>query len=231
MCYWPRKIPNLSRMPSCKYFFGKVFAHLAGALAVSAASAEYSNLGAELLPESSVLVKFIVNLALLFGLLCGVYMTQPGSIPKYAFFIAFAFWIGQTLKPYVDRLQDKGTLTRVLTLTTGVFAAMTALGFYDSGNFLGLGPYLMAGLIGLILAQILLFALGTPEEKKRGIQWLNLFGVALFSLFTAYDIQVLRVVAQRCRSNKNVQPDYPVESLGIYLDFINLFSNMGSSDT
>ena len=219
-------------MPSCKYFFGKVFAHLAGALAVSAASAEYSNLGAELLGNSSVLIKFLVNVAIAIGLLYGVYLTQPGGIAKYAFFIAFAFWIGQTLKPYVERLQDKGTLTRVLILTTGVFAAMTALGFYDSGNFLGLGPYLFAGLIGLILAQVVLLALGTPEEKRKGIQWLNLFGVALFSLFTAYDIQVLRVNARLCKSGKNspFQPDYPVESLGIYLDFINLFSNVGGSD-
>jgi FtsH-binding integral membrane protein len=219
-------------MAACKYFFGKVFAHLAGALAISAASAEYSNLGAELLPESSVLVKFLVNLGLLFGLMYGVLLTQPGGVAKYAFFIAFAFWIGQILKPYVQRLEDKGTLTRVLTLTAGVFAAMTALGFYDSGNFLPLAPYLLAGLIGLILAQALVLALGTPEEKRKGIQWLNLFGVGLFSLFTAYDIQVLRVVARRCRSRKNsgFQPDYPVESLGIYLDFINLFSHMGGDE-
>jgi FtsH-binding integral membrane protein len=217
-------------MLSCKYYFGKVFAHLAGALAISAASAEYSNLGAELLPQSSELIKFLLNLVILFGLLYGVHKTQPGSIPKYVFFVAFAFWIGQIMKPYVERLEDKGTLTRVLALTTGVFAAMTALGFYDSGNFLGLGSYLFAGLIGLIAAQFLLLALGTPEEKRKGFQWLQIFGVALFSLFTAYDIQVLRGMAKLCSSRKNspFQPDYPVASLGIFLDFINLFANMDS---
>ena len=219
-------------MPSCKYFFGKVFAHLAGALAVSAASAEYSNLSEQLLGGTSLLIHSLLSFAILIGLLFGTQMTKPGSIPKYAFFIAFAFWIGQTLKPYVAHLQDKGTLSRVLTLTTGVFVAMTALGFYDSGNFLGLGPYLLAGLIGLIIAQVLVLLLGTPEEKRKGIQWLNLIGVGLFSLFTAYDIQVLRVNAKLCRTGKNspFQPDYPVESLGIYLDFINLFVDMGGDN-
>ena len=219
-------------MPSCKYFFGKVFAHLAGALAVSAASAEYSNLNEQLLGGTSLLINSLLSFAILIGLLFGTQMTKPGSIPKYAFFIAFAFWIGQTLKPYVAHLQDKGTLSRVLTLTTGVFVAMTALGFYDSGNFLGLGPYLLAGLIGLIIAQVLVLLLGTPEEKRKGIQWLNLIGVGLFSLFTAYDIQVLRVNAKLCRTGKNspFQPDYPVESLGIYLDFINLFVDMGGDN-
>jgi len=217
-------------MPSCKYFFGKVFAHLAGALAISAASAEYSTLNENLLGGTSVLIRTLLSLGILIGLLFGTQLTRPGGFAKYGFFIAFAFWMGQTLKPYIERLEDKGTLTRVLILTSGVFAAMTALGFYDSGNFLGLGPYLLAGLVGLILAQLLVLLLGTPEEKRKGIQWLNLIGVALFSLFTAYDIQVLRVNAKLCRSGKNVQPDYPVESLGIYLDFINLFTRMGSDD-
>ena len=217
-------------MPSCKYFFGKVFAHLAGALAISAASAEYSNLGEQLLGGTSVLVQTLLSLGILLGLLFGTQMTKPGGFAKYGFFIAFAFWMGQSLKPYVDRLQDKGTLARVLTLTTGVFAAMTAVGFYDSGNFLGLHTYLIAGLVGLIIAQLLVLLLGTPEERRKGIQWLNLIGVALFSLFTAYDIQVIRVNAKLCRLGKNVQPDYPVESLGIYLDFINLFTNMGNSE-
>jgi FtsH-binding integral membrane protein len=75
-------------------------------------------------------------------------------------------------------------------------------------------------------------SLGTAEEKKQGIRWLNLLGVVLFSLFTAYDIQVLKLHARRCRSGKNnsFKPDYPVETLGIYLDFINLFVNMDSDD-
>lgn len=219
-------------MPSCKYYFGKVFAHLAAALAVSAASAEYSNLGENLLGGTSKLIQALLSLGLLLGLLFATRWTKPGSIPKYAFFIAFAFWIGQAIKPYVEGLKDKGTLTRVLLLTSGVFAAMMALGFYDSGNFLGLGPYLLAGLLGLIITQALVLVLGTPEEKKKGIQWLNLFGVALFSLFTAYDIQVLRVNAKACKGAKKqgFEPDYPVESLGIYLDFISLFIRMDGDE-
>jgi uncharacterized protein len=219
-------------MPSCDNYFGKVFAHLAGALAVSALSAETSNIGVTMYGDASVLMKFIGNLAIMFGLMYGVYVTSPGSLPKYAFFVAFAFWIGQVIKPYVMNLQDKGTLTRVLILTTGVFLGMMALGFYDSMNLLGFGPYLIAGLLGLIVAQLLLLALGTPEEKKKGFQLLNFFGVALFAVFTAYDVQVMRDDAALCKRLKKLKmdPDYPVASLGLYLDFINLFNNMGGGD-
>ena len=97
---------------SCKYYFGKVFAHLAAALAVSAASAEYSNLGAQLLGNSSLLIKTVVNIAVAIGLLFGLQMTAPGSLFKYPLFIAFAFWMGQALKPYVERLEDKGSIRR-----------------------------------------------------------------------------------------------------------------------
>jgi hypothetical protein len=220
-------------MPSCNNYFGKLFAHLAAALAVSAVSAETSNIGATMYGNSSVLIQFLGNLAILFGLLYGMYATKPGSIPKYVLFAAFAFWIGQVVKPYVIHLQDKGTLTRVLILTTGVFVGMMALGFYDSMNLLGFGPYLMAGLLGLIVAQILLLALGTPAERKAGFKFLNFLGVALFAAFTAYDVQVLRAGAKACRTMQKkfkMDPDYPTESLGLYLDFLNLFTRLGNDD-
>jgi hypothetical protein len=220
-------------MPSCNNYFGKLFAHLAAALAVSAVSAETSNIGATMYGNSSVLIQFLGNLAILFGLLYGMYATKPGSVPKYVLFGAFAFWIGQVVKPYVIHLQDKGTLTQVLVLTTGVFVGMMALGFYDSMNLLGFGPYLFAGLLGLIVAQLLLLALGTPAERKTGFKLLNFFGVALFAAFTAYDVQVLRAGAKACRAMQKkfkMDPDYPTESLGLYLDFLNLFTRLGNDD-
>jgi hypothetical protein len=220
-------------MPSCNNYFGKLFAHLAAALAISAVSSETSNIGATLYGNSTVLIKVIGNLLILFGLMAGIYMTKPGGIPKYAFFIAFAFWLGQIVKPYVTRLKDKNTLTSVLVLTTGVFVGMMALGFYDNMNLLGFGPYLFAGLIGLILAQLLLLAIGSPDEKREGFQVLRFFGIALFAAYTAYDVQVVRQNAALCRKTQKklkIDPDYPVESLGLYLDFVNLFLKIGNDE-
>jgi FtsH-binding integral membrane protein len=220
-------------MPSCNNYFGKLFAHLAAVLAVSAVSSETSNIGSTMYGNSTVLVKTIANLVILFALMSGIFLTKPGGIPKYAFFIGFAFWIGQILKPYVTRLKDKKILTNILILTTGVFVGMMALGFYDNMNLLGFGPYLFAGLIGLILAQLLVLALGTPEEKKQGFQFLRFFGIALFAAYTAYDVQVLRQNAKMCRNiqkNLKMDPDYPVESIALYLDFLNLFVKIGNNE-
>ena len=216
----------------CDNYFGKVFAHLSAALAVAAASAEYSDLGANWLGRQTPLISFLANIAVAIGLIVAIHMTTPGSPFKYVAFGAFAYWLGQTVKPYTERLKDKKTLTRVLVLTTGVFLGMMALGFYDKQNLLGFGPFLFAGLLGLILAQLLVVALATPAERATAFEVLRFLGIALFAVFTAFDVQKLKESAKFCKKllRKGVAPDYPAESLGLFLDFINLFTRIGGGD-
>jgi FtsH-binding integral membrane protein len=219
-------------MPSCDNYFGKIFAHLGGALAISALSAEYSDLDESLLKGQSVLVKFMIHIVVLFALLFLVMSTEPGSPFKYVAFIALAFALGQVAKPYWDSLGKKGDLARVLTTTTGVFVGMMAVGFYDSQNLLGFGPYLAAGLAGMILAEFIVMALGTEEEKKSAFSAFRLFGIGLFSVYTAYDVQVIKAKKSVCGirvGKKKLVPDYPADSLKLYLDFLNLFTNMGDN--
>ena len=50
--------------------------------------------------------------------------------------------------------------------------------------------------------------------------------VILFSFLLLYDTKKLQVQAKKC-----VIPDYINESIGIFLDIINLFANMGRINT
>jgi FtsH-binding integral membrane protein len=106
---------------------------------------------------------------------------------------------------------------------------MTAVGFYDKQNLLGFGPYLLFGLLGLIIAEIVLMFV---NESKFVFDLVRFFGVAIFSVLTAYDVQILKQNAKFCKALKNAgrDPDYPKESLGIFLDLVNLFSYIGDSD-
>lgn len=214
-------------MAPCDYYFGKTFAHLAAALAVASASAEYSNLGAAIKLPASPIVNLVISFVILLGTLFGVMLTPPGSI-KYVCFAAFAFWLGQTMKPLVKNLEDNNLLVRVLLLTSGVFVGLTAIGFYDNQNTLGFGPYLLAALIGLIIARIVIYVVATPEEKAKAENWTALAGVGIFSLYTVYDTQIVKENARMCGSmlRKGRFPDYPSESLGLFLDFMNLFANI-----
>ncbi len=219
-----------TRGPSCDNYFGKVFAHLGGAMAIAAVSAETLDIDGQLKRATgSKLFGMLISVAITFALLFAVFFTRPGSPLKYAAFVGFAMMIGQSLHSLVDRLQDKQALTRVLALTTGVFVGMMALGFYDRQNLLGFGPYLFAGLLGLILVQILLVIFASPAEKEKALNWIRAIGVALFAVLTAYDVQVVKAGASGCRAAKKagMAPDYPTESLGLFLDFVNLFNYIG----
>jgi FtsH-binding integral membrane protein len=199
-------------------------------MAVAAASAELLDTNAQLIRATgSKLFGMLISIGLTFALLFAVLFIRPGSPLKYAAFVGFAIMIGQSLKPLVEKLQDKQALTRILTLTTGVFIGMMALGFYDRQNILGFGPYLLAGLLGLIVVQVLLVIFATPAEKAKAFDWIRAIGVALFAVLTAYDVQIVKAGASGCRVAKKagMAPDYPRESLGLFLDFVNLFSYMG----
>jgi FtsH-binding integral membrane protein len=225
---------NNSRSPTCDNYFGKVFAHLGGALALAAVSAETLTLEEQLeRATGSKLLTLLLSIAIAIALIIGIFKTAPGSPQKYAFFIAFAIWIGQTLKPLVDSLQARASLGRILALTTGVFLGMMAIGFYDRQNLLGFGPYLFAGLIGLIIVQLIIYALASPAEKKTAMNWLRFIGIALFAAYTAYDVQLVKAGAAGCRAARAAgrAPDYPQESLGLFLDFVNLFSRIGGGNS
>ena len=215
-------------MSACDFYFGKVFAHLAGALAVSAVSAESIDASAYM-ETGSKLLDVVLQLGILLALIWGIFITAPGSPLKYVLFATFAFYVGQVLKPLFKQLQATDKLTQVLLMTTGMFVGMMAIGFYDKQNVLGFGPYLMAGLVGLILARLLVAALGTPAEQKASNSYMDVIGVALFAVFTAYDVQVLKQGSKFCRmlNRRGIKPDYPRDSLGLYLEFINLFTSMG----
>jgi FtsH-binding integral membrane protein len=54
----------------------------------------------------------------------------------------------------------------------------------------------------------------------------------LFTIYIAYDTQIIKEKARTCKShlNRGVQPDYPKDSLGLFLDIINLFTYLASAN-
>jgi len=217
----------------CKNYYGKVFAHLAAVFGIASVSAEYINILPMVAISGSRLAGIIIQFGLLILTLVGIFYTAPGFL-KYILFIAFALLMGQSIKPLVKKLEDNNRLVRILLITMGIFLGMTALGFYDSQNLLGFGPYLFMGLVGLILVSILLYFVTTPAQRKE-MQinyYTDLFGTVLFTIYIAYDTQIIKEKARTCKSrlNRGVQPDYPKDSLGLFLDIINLFTYLASAN-
>jgi FtsH-binding integral membrane protein len=200
-------------------FIGITYLHLLAGLGVTAVSSNY--------PVSDTMAAQIVEIVLSFVLLFAMMYLQPGPL-KYALFVLFAVTLGQVLANFVARLKSENVLKEVLVTVGGIFLAMTALGFYDKQNILGFGSYLLAALIGLIVARLLLIAgafggvrASTLYSLSEALSW---FGAGLFSIFVAYDTQRIKEIATRL---KNRTPDYVDASLGLFLDAINLFTSVG----
>jgi FtsH-binding integral membrane protein len=140
--------------PTCKYYLAKTFAHLAGALGIAAASSQVPI--AAYLPDTvgADIAVFVVTLLILFFGITFLMNISSVSPFKYPVAIAMAAFFGQLMSSLIHRLDEKNILLDVLVMTTGVFAGMVALGIYDNQNLVGLGGYLMAGLVGLILASL-----------------------------------------------------------------------------
>ena len=214
---------------SCKYFIAKTFAHTAVGVGIAAISAENPVLFNALedslqSPGWAALLVFIASLALIW-FIPGMSSNTP---LKYVAAVSFAYLMGQLSGPLVERLDEQNILARTLFLATGVFVGMVLVALYDKNNMLGFGPYLFGALIGLIVAQLILFILTATttiqkEQYFEGRKLLSFFGVALFSLFTAYDTQVVKLHARQCKK----RGDYINESLGLFLDFVNLFQYLG----
>ena len=217
---------------SCKYFIAKTFAHTAAGIGIAAVSAEYPVLFTALKEQlrSSGWSSFFITLGAI-AIVFALPWISPNTPLKYAAAIALAYLLGQMSGPLVKVLDERNILARTLFLATGVFVGMVLIGLYDSNNLLGLGPYLFGALLGLIIAQLILFILEatTAIQKKQyfqGAKLLSFFGIALFSLFAAYDTQVVKLHARTCKK----QGDYVDESLGLFLDFLNLFHNIGIAE-
>lgn len=214
---------------SCKYFIAKTFAHTAVGVGIAAISAENPVLFNALedslqSPGWAALLVFIASFALIW-FIPGMSSNTP---LKYVAAVSFAYLMGQLSGPLVERLDEQNILARTLFLATGVFVGMVLVGLYDKNNMLGFGPYLFGALIGLIVAQLILFILTATttiqkEQYFEGRKLLSFFGVGLFSLFAAYDTQVVKLHARQCKK----RGDYINESLGLFLDFVNLFQYLG----
>ena len=163
-----------------------------------------------------------------FVLLYGLIRMSPGPL-KYMVALLLLAVLGQAFNMSNTKLteEDKNLILRVAAITTGIFAAMTAIGFYDNQNLLGFGSYLLAALGGLILGELglaLVIGFGaatndTTSPLKKAMSWL---GLIIFSAYVAYDTQRLKADARRNAQTR----DYIRSSLGLFLDVINLFQSV-----
>merc|ERR1712032_1809081 len=98
------------------------------------------------------------------------------------------------------------------------FAGLTMYAMTTKSDFTGMGPYLSAAIMGLMLASFLcIFFPYSPMIQKV----MAGFGAILFSFYIVYDTQL--ICGGKHSKHAFGVDDYVFAALNIYLDIINLF--------
>ena len=213
----------------CKYFIAKTFAHMAGGLAITTLSASHPILYNAISAHVHPILSFIIWLIAVLLVFYVLQQMPPNTALKYLVAVIAFILVGQLSGNTFTRLESEDLLYRVFFLTTAVFIALVCVGLYDNQNYLSLQPYLFAVLIGLILAEIVLYVieLFRPFQQKTFLRINTIFTfifVGVFSLYAIVNMQVLKDNAARCVA----QPDFINESLSLFFTYINLFQNIGN---
>lgn len=134
---------------------------------------------------------------------------------NYALFALFAFTSGATLMPlFVGTLLEFGgpaIIIKAFLATTLTFGASAVFGWVTHRNLSGLGGFLTLTLIGMIVVSLLGFFIPWGNNFEMIFSGI---GIGLFSLYTMYDIQRLKVYPE---------DRYIDAALQLYLDIFNLF--------
>ena len=111
------------------------------------------------------------------------------------------------------------TIVRVFFITSSMFLAMSLWGYTTKKSLVGMGSFLMMGLIGLIIASIV-----NMFMESSALQFaLSIIGVIIFAGLTAYDTQMLKEIYVEGESGEMSTKKAVMGALKLYLDFLLLF--------
>jgi len=200
-------------------FFAQTMGYFALALAAATASVF---IGMFLLP-----VELIASGIFMFGMfalsLVLIFTAKKWSVGQfgYLFLILFAGILGITLVPllyYAISIAGVGIVGKALLAAVSMFGGMALYGFTTRRDLSGIGGFLMASLIGMIMVSVITFVLKLfgISVWSNGIELIfSGFGILIFAGFTMYDFQKIR------RADESISPIQA--SISLFLDFVLLF--------
>ncbi len=105
----------------------------------------------------------------------------------------------------------------VFLLAAIIFAVFALIGATTKTDFTKVGPYLLIGLIAIIICSIVNIFLNNSTFDLI----ISIVGIAVFVIYTAYDVQQIKKLNQLSVIPEDNLAIYG--ALELYLDFINLF--------
>lgn len=137
-----------------------------------------------------------------------------------AWYFAFAAVMGVSLSLILS-LFTTASIVNALIGTTVSFAALACYGYFTKRDLSGFGPFLFAGVIGLIVAGIAnIFIASTALQMT-----LNVLTILIFLGLTAYDMNRIRDMFWSADSDEIARLQW-FGALSLYINFINIFVSL-----
>ncbi len=210
-----------------KTFVANVFSWMAAALVITSLVAYYfaHNLElANLLINQTTGRPQILAYVVMFAPLAFVLVISFGfnrlSYPVLLFiFLLYAAVMGMSLS-FIFYVYSIGSIYGTFAAAAGMFATMAVVGYTTKTDLTKFGSILMMALVGMIIASIVNFFIGSS-----GLNYIISFiGVLVFTGLTAYDVQKLKRIGAGVEFGTETTSKLVIMgALNLYMDFINLF--------
>lgn len=156
-----------------------------------------------------------INLVTILSLACCA--ENARTYPKNMIFLSLFTLSEAFLVGCISATYETDTVMIAFGMTACVVLGLTCFAFQTKYDFTGMGPYLFAALLSLIIFGFFaaIFRSRAGEMAYAGL------GVLIFSLYLVYDTQL--VIGGEHKKFQFSVDDYVFAALNLYLDIINLF--------
>lgn len=161
-------------------------------------------------------VCMIASLVLIVGVSCCC-VEIARKVPYNYIFLLLVTICEAVLVGFICTIYETDSVAMAAFMTAGIFVGLTIYAMTTKSDFTGMGMYLFAALIGLIVMSFA--AMIFPGEATRKV--IAGLGAILFSFYIVYDTQL--IVGGKHKKHSFGVDDYVFAALNIYLDIINLF--------
>jgi FtsH-binding integral membrane protein len=164
----------------------------------------------------SPLIGFMLFMGIAFGFFYAIEKTKNSGV-GVAVLLGFTFFMGLMLSRLVGHILGFANGTSLIMIafggTAAIFAGMATIATVSKRDFSGLGKWLFAGVLVLIVASVLNIFLHVPALYLV----VSVLAIAIFSAYILFDVQ--QVV-------NGGETNYITATLSIYLDLYNIFVNL-----
>ena len=165
-----------------------------------------------------------------------IYMVQKSETiaGRNLWWIAFIVSMGFIAYPIIARAEHRKVFWSTCITLIAILVSLSSLAYFDkTRRFLGWGEGLVMILLGLIIFEVIDlivtqdFTLKSVMRRQKIYAWIT---IVLFSGFVLYDTQKLMEKAKefmmKISSGQSINPNYPADSMNLFLDIVNLFSSI-----